>query len=115
MYHDVYDHYAAYDHPTTTGLQVFVHLAGQPVVATVDGEPERDREADLRPYWIAVFAFAQALIVSHLASRRPRLQSLKRALGTIGNMRELERAGRLAVTVSEDGTVNITASDDDTS
>jgi hypothetical protein len=108
MYHDVYDHYSAYDHPTTTGLQVFVHLAGQPVVATVDGEPERERDADLRPYWIAVFAVAQALIVSHVASGRPRLQSLKRALGTIGSMRGLERAGRLAVTVGEDGTVNIT-------
>ena len=113
MYHDVYDHYSAYDHPTTTGLQVFVHLAGQPVVATVDGEPERERGADLRPYWIAVFAFAQALIVSHVASSRPRLQSLKPALGTIGSMRELERVGRLAVTVGEDGTVSITTADDE--
>jgi hypothetical protein len=113
MYLDIYDHYSAYDHPTTTGLQVFVHLAGRPVVTTVDGEPERERGADLRPYWIAVFAFAQALIVSHVASGRPRLRSLKRALGTIGSMRELERAGRLAVTVGEDGTVNITTADDE--
>jgi hypothetical protein len=113
MYHDIYDHYSAYDHPTTTGLQAFVHVADHPVVATVDGEQEREREADLRPYWIAVFAFAQALIVSHVASRRPRLQSLKRALGTIGKVRELERAGRLVVTVGEDGTVHITAADDE--
>jgi hypothetical protein len=114
MYHDVYDHYATYDHPTTTGLQVFVHLSGDPAVATVDGDPEHDRETDLRPYWIAVFAFAQALVVSSSASGRPRPRSLKRALATIGTMRELERAGRLLVSVSDDGAVNIGVADDDT-
>jgi hypothetical protein len=113
FYRDVYDHYSAYDHPTTTGLQTFVHLAGDPVVATVDGEPERDLGEDLRPYWIAVFAFAQALVVSNLASGRPRLQALRQALGTIGTMRELERAGRLSVTVQDDGTVSIGVADED--
>ena len=49
LYRDIYDHYSAYDHPTTTGLQVFVHLAGSPVVATVDGQPERNLDEDLRP------------------------------------------------------------------
>ena len=77
LYGDIYDHYAAYDHPTTLGLQVFVRLTGSPVVATVDGQPERSLDEDLRPYWIAGFAFAQALVVSNLASGRPRLQPLQ--------------------------------------
>lgn len=114
LYGDIYDHFAAYDHPTTTGLQVFVHLAEDPVVSAVDGEPERDLVEDLRPYWIAVFAFAEALIVSNLSSNRPRLQGLSRALETIGTMRNLEREGRLAVAVTDDGTVSVgvTAKDD---
>ena len=107
LYHDIYDYYAAYDHPTTTGLQVFVHLAGSPVVAAVDGQPERNLEEDVRPYWIAVFAFAEALVVSHLASRRPRLQPLQQTLEAIGTMRTFERDGRLAVTEAEDGTISI--------
>ena len=93
LYTEIYDQFATFDHPSTLGLQVFVHTEGDPVVATVDGEPEREREMDLRPYWLAVFAFAEALVVSHLASGRLRLQSLQRNLGTIGTMRELERAG----------------------
>jgi acyl carrier protein phosphodiesterase len=115
LYGDIYDHFAAYDHPTTTGLQVFVHLAEEPVTSTVDGEPERDLVADLRPYWIAVFAFAEALIVSNLSSNRPRLQGLSRTLETIGTMRNLEREGRLAVAVTDDGTITIgvAAKDDD--
>jgi hypothetical protein len=40
LYDLIYDNYAAFDHPTTLGLQVFVHLADVPVVATVDGVPE---------------------------------------------------------------------------
>lgn len=107
LYSDIYDHYAAYDHPTTLGLQVFVHLADNPVVAEVDGRPERSLEEDLRPYWIAVFAFAEALVVSNLATGRPRLQPLQRALETIGTMRLLEREGRLAITTTEEGAVNI--------
>jgi hypothetical protein len=115
LYRDVYDHYSAYDHPTTTGLQTWVHLAGSPVVATVDGEPERNLVEDLRPYWIAIFAFAEALIVSNLASGRPRLQPLSRALETIGTMRELERDGRLTLTETDDGTVSIGVAGDDES
>jgi hypothetical protein len=114
LYTEIYDQFATFDHPSTLGLQVFVHTEDDPVVATVDGEPERDRETDLRPYWFGVFAFAETLVVSHLASGRPRLQSLQRNLATIGTMRELERAGRLAVTVGEDGTVNIGVADDET-
>jgi len=57
-YRDVYDHYAASDQPAALGLELFVHRDGNPVVATVDAEPERDLEEDLRPYWIAAFAFA---------------------------------------------------------
>jgi hypothetical protein len=79
LYTEIYDQFATFDHPNTLGLQVFVHTEGDPVVATGDGEPERDRN-----------------------------------LGTIGTMRELERAGRLAVTVGEDGTVNIGVADDET-
>src|SRR3954452_10637803 len=45
----VYGHYAMYDHPSTIGLDGFVHIGGQPV--SVDGEPERDRVKDMRPYW----------------------------------------------------------------
>jgi hypothetical protein len=84
LYTEIYDQFATFDHPSTLGLQVFVHTEGDTVVATVDGEPERDRETDVRPYWFGVFAFAEALVVSHLASGRPRLQSLQRNLGTIG-------------------------------
>lgn len=106
-YRDVYDHYAASDHPATLGLGLFVHLDGNPVIATVDGEPERELEQDLRPYWIAAFAFADALLVSHLASGRPRLQPLRQALELIGTIRNLDRAGRLLVTAGDDGSVSI--------
>jgi hypothetical protein len=113
-YRDVYDHYAASDHPATLGLELFVHLAGAPWIATVDGEPERDLTEDLRPYWIAAFAFADALLVSHLASGRPRLQPLRQALEVIGTIRTLERDGRLSVTVRDDGSFSIGIADADT-
>lgn len=113
LYRDVYDHFAASDHPTTLGLQVFAHLAGSPVVVTVDGQPERNLTEDLRPYWLAVFAFADALVVSNLASGRPRLQPLHQALETIGTMRELERDGRLVVTETADGTTISVAVEDE--
>jgi hypothetical protein len=112
-YRDVYDHYAASDHPATLGLELFVHLDGNPVVATVDGEPERNLEDDLRPYWIAAFAFADALLVSHLASGRPRLQPLRQALEQIGTIRNLARAGRLSVTAMDDGSFSIGLADAD--
>ena len=112
LYTEIYDQFATFDHPTRWGSR-FSSTGGR------SGGRDRGRRAgarprdDLRPYWFAVFAFAEALVVSHLASGRPRLQSLQRNLGTIGTMRELERAGRLAVTVGEDGTVNIGVADDD--
>ena len=54
--------------------------------------------------------------MSKLATGRPRLQPLQRALKTIGTMRLLERDGRLAITTTEEGTVNIglAAEDGDT-
>jgi hypothetical protein len=104
LYHDIYDQYAEFDHPSTLGLQGFVHLAGSPVIATVDGTPERNLVEDLRPYWIAVFAFAEALVVSNLATGRPRLQALEQTLQLIGTMRNLERDGRLVVTETAHGT-----------
>jgi hypothetical protein len=112
LYGDVYDHYSAYDHPTTTGLQAWVHLAGSPAVAAIDGEPERNLLEDLRPYWIATFAFAEALVVSNLASGRPRLEGLRDVLETIGTMRGLEREGRLVLSSSDDGIVSIGVADD---
>jgi hypothetical protein len=104
LYDQIYDQYAEFDHPSTLGLQVFVHLGGSPVSATVDGRPERNLVEDLRPYWIAVFAFSEALVVCNLASGRPRLQPLQQTLQTIGTMRNLERDGRLVVTETADGT-----------
>jgi hypothetical protein len=103
LYDEIYDHYSAFDHPSTLGLQVFVHLSESPVLAAVDGRPERDRIEDLRPYWIATFAFAEALVVSNLASGHPRLRPLQQTLQTIGTLRNLDREGRLAVTETADG------------
>lgn len=104
LYDQIYDQYAEFDHPSTLGLQPFVHLGGSPVTATVDGQPERNLVEDLRPYWIAVFAFAEALVVSNLASGHPRLGPLQETLQTIGTMRNLERDGRLVVAETADGT-----------
>jgi hypothetical protein len=104
LYDQIYDQYAEFDHPSMLGLQVFVHIGGSPMSATVDGRPERNLVEDLRPYWIAVFAFAEALVVSNLASGYPRLQPLQQALQTIGTMRTSERDGRLVVTESADET-----------
>jgi hypothetical protein len=103
LYYDIYDQYAEFDHPSTLGLQVYVHLQGDPVEARVDGQPERHLVEDLRPYWIAVFAFAEALIVSNLACGRPRLEPLERALETIGTIRTLEHEGRLRISETADG------------
>ncbi len=112
LYDQIYDQYAEFDHPSTLGLQVFVHLEGSPVTDTVDGRPERNLSEDLRPYWIAVFAFAEALVVSNLASGRPRLQPLQQALQTIGTLRNLERDGRLLVTETANGTTIAVATED---
>jgi hypothetical protein len=112
LYDEIYDHYSAFDHPSTLGLQVFVHLSGSPGLATVDGRPERDHITDLRPYWIATFAFAEALVVANLASGRPRLGPLQQTLETIGTLHRLEREGRLAVTETA-GRITISATGPD--
>jgi hypothetical protein len=83
------------------------------VVAASSNKPERNLEDDLRPYWIAAFAFADALLVSHLASGRPRLQPLRQALEQIGTIRNLARAGRLSVTAMDDGSFSIGLADAD--
>ena len=54
-----------------------------------------------------MFAFAEALIVSSLASGQPHLQNLSPALETIGTMRNLEHEGRLSVAVADDGTISV--------
>jgi hypothetical protein len=114
LYHKVYGNYATYDHPTTLGLHVFVHVGGSPPAITVNGEPERDRKQDLRRYWIAMFAFAEALIVSNLASGRPRIQPLRETLELIGTLRQLDRDGRLAVEQTPTGTtVGVRADEDE--
>ena len=53
-YYLVYDGFANLDHPSTVGLQTFVHLDSHSPLTWVDGEPERDLEADQRPYWLAL-------------------------------------------------------------
>lgn len=113
LYNKIYDQYAEFDHPSTLGLQVFVHLDGTPVKATLDGQPERNLVEDLRPYWIAVLAFAKALVVSNLASGHPRLQPLQETLQTIGTIRNLERDGRLVVTETSAGTTIDVAFEDE--
>src|SRR3954469_1360442 len=97
-------HYAITDHATTLGLQPFVHVAGTPKTTSVDGETERDLVEDWRPYWIAMFAFSEALIVSHLASGRPRIGPLRQTMELIGNIRVMDRDGRLSVVTTANGT-----------
>jgi hypothetical protein len=101
LYNKVYANYSEYDHPSTIGLGIFVHRDVDGQVVIVDGQPERDLESDLRPYWLAVFAFADALVVSSLASSKPGLAQLRRALETIGTLRMADREGRLRVTTSD--------------
>lgn len=104
LYNQIYDQYAEFDHPSTLGLQVFVHLGGSPGTATLDGEPERNIVDDLRPYWIALLAFSQALVVSTVGSGRPRLQPLQQTLQVVGTIRQLERSARLDITETAGGT-----------
>ena len=76
LYDLVYDGYANLDHPSVTALQVFVHTDTARSEIVVDGAPERDWEADMRPYWLAAWSFVWALMVSSLATGRPRLGPL---------------------------------------
>jgi hypothetical protein len=63
LYNKVYSGYADYDHPSTLGLTVFMHRDVDEQVVTIDGQQEHDPVEDLRPYWMAAFAFADALLV----------------------------------------------------
>jgi hypothetical protein len=100
VYNKVYSGYADYDHPSTLGLGVFLHRDVNDQVVIIDGQQERDHVEDLRPYWMAAFAFADALLVSSLRSTRPRREPLRRALQTVGTLRLAERDGRLRVTTT---------------
>lgn len=113
LYDHVYDSYAEYDHPSTIGLGIFVHRDVDAQVVIVDGAAERDLTQDLEPYWLSVWAFADALVVSSFGSSHPRLEPLRRALQTIGTMRLLERQGRLVVADTSEGTTIGVASGDD--
>jgi hypothetical protein len=114
LYDKVYDQLSTLDHASTLSLQTFVHLTEPPLNATVDGEPERNLAEDLRPYWLAMFATAEALVVSSLASGRPRLGSLQEALGLVANLRDLETSGRIVVTETSDGvTIGLAGTDAD--
>jgi len=104
IYSDIYDQYAEFDHPSTRGLQVFVHISGAPAKVTVDGRSERNLSDDLRPYRLAMWSFAEALVVSNLASGRPRLQPLQQTLEAIANMWLVERDGRLVINETPSGT-----------
>jgi hypothetical protein len=112
VYDKIYAHYATADHATTLSLNLFVHVGGSPATVSVDGEPERDLAEDLSPYWIAMFAFSEVLIVSHLASGRPRIAPLRKTLELIGNLRLLDRDGRLTVATTSEG-ITISARDSD--
>lgn len=115
LYDKVYDQLSTLDHASTLSLQTFVHLSGSPMVATVDGVPERSLADDLRPYWLAMFAAAEALVVSSLASGRPRLEPLQNALVMVANLRDLESSGSIVVTETAAGTTIGLAPDSDDS
>lgn len=99
IYNKVYDGYAAYDHPSTLGLGVFMHRDVTEEIVTIDDRQEPGPEA-LEPYWMAAWALAEALLVSSLASMRPRREPLRRALQTVGSIRMAQREGRLRITTT---------------
>ncbi len=104
LYDDVYDGFAALDHASTVGLQWLVHRHDDPTtVVTVDGDPQQELDTALRPYWLATWAFAMALLVSSLHAGRPRSGPLQRTLRVIGGLREHEAEGRLKITPLEGG------------
>ena len=100
LYNKVYGGYAEYDHPSTLGLGVFMHRDVNEQIVTIDGQQEHDPVEDLQPYWMAAWAFADALLVSSLTSTRPRREPLRRALECVGTIRIAERDGRLRVTTT---------------
>ena len=97
----VYDHFANLDHPSVNALQVFVHTTPRQSGASVDGEPERDRDTDLRLYWVALWSFVWALSVATSASGRPPAGELRRAVSQARALRVFDRRGLLAVSQRE--------------
>jgi hypothetical protein len=102
FYNKVYGGYADYDHPSTLGLGVFMHRDVNEQIVTIDGQQEHNPVEDLQPYWMAAWAFAEALLVSSLTSTRPRREPLRRALEIVGTIRIAQRDGRLGVTTTGD-------------
>jgi hypothetical protein len=96
-YYWVYDGFANMDHPSTVGLQTFVHLDPSSPVAWVDGEPERDLATDQQPYWLALWVMCWVLLVASLAQGRPRLSEIKDAIRRARALREYDRHGLLVV------------------
>lgn len=103
MYDLIYDQYAGHDHATTLGLTQFTHTSRNPSRVVVNGEPVRDPVSDLRPYWIATFAFAEALVIANRVSGYPRIAELKDALQFVATLRGLDATGRLRVTQTAAG------------
>jgi hypothetical protein len=97
LYNKIYSGYAEYDHPSTLGLGVFMHRDVDAQVVTIDGQQENEPVEDLRPYWMAAFAFADALLVSSLQSTRPLREPLRRALELVGTIRLAQHDGQLRV------------------
>jgi hypothetical protein len=102
LYDLVYDSFANLDHPSVTALQMFVHTEVAEGGASVDGEPERDRDTDIRPYWLGLWSFVWALTVSSLASGRPRSGALREAVSQARALREFDRHGLLTITERDD-------------
>jgi hypothetical protein len=102
LYNKVYSGYADYDHPSTLGLGVFMHRDVNEQIVTIDGNQEHDpAEDDLQPYWMAAWAFADALLVSSLKSTRPLREPLRQVLELVGTIRIAQRDGRLRVSTTE--------------
>lgn len=70
-------------------------------VRSVDGGPERDRDTDLRPYWLALWSFVWALSVSTSASGHPPAGELRRAVSHARALREFDRHRLLEVSQRE--------------
>lgn len=99
----VYDQFANLDHPSTVGLQSYVHLDADSPAAWVDGVPEADRDMDQRPYWLALWIMCWALLVASVSQSRPALSQLQETIGQARRLREFDRHGLLVVTESDDG------------
>ena len=101
LYNKVYSGYSDYDHPSTLGLGVFMHRGVDEQVVTIDGTQEHESAEDLQPYWMAAWAFANALLVSSLKSTHPRREPLRQKLELVGTIRVAQRDGRLRVTTTD--------------